>query len=193
MREQGVDHDVADHEDRRLRRPLPDGGSRRHPLTARAGCGHTVGDEPVDLLGHGAVERLRSPASTCATGTPSLAATRAAARVELTSPTTTTMSGRSSSTTRSKRTITAAVCSACDPVPTSRSRSGPRQAQLFEEDVGHRAGRSAARCGRGAATIAGYRRERRDDRRDLHEVRPRADDVHDLGHRPRCYSTRRPQ
>ena len=46
------------------------------------------------LISSGIVRsQLRSPASTCATRTPSLPATSAQARVELTSPTTTTQSG----------------------------------------------------------------------------------------------------
>ncbi len=77
------------------------------------------------LISSGIVRsKLRNPASTCATGTNSLAATRAQASVELTSPTTSTRSGRSASTTGSKRFITSAVCTACEPEPTSRLTSG---------------------------------------------------------------------
>ena len=70
--------------------------------------------------------RLRSPASTWATATVALAATRAAAMVEFTSPTTTTTSGRSCSTIGSSPVITAAVCWAWVPEPTPRWWSGAR-------------------------------------------------------------------
>jgi len=68
--------------------------------------------------------KLRKPASTCATLMPSLAHTSVQARVELTSPTTTTQSGRSCSHTGSKAAITLAVCTACEPEPTPRLMSG---------------------------------------------------------------------
>ena len=51
-------------------------------------------------------------------------ALREQATVELTSPTTTTRSGRSARRTFSNATMIFAVCSACDPDPTSRCRSG---------------------------------------------------------------------
>ena len=47
--------------------------------------GKLVGDQPVDLLGHGAVERAQ-PGFHVADTNASLAQTRAAATVELTSP-----------------------------------------------------------------------------------------------------------
>ena len=69
----------------------------------------------------------RRPASTCATSGRKrpgplgiLAVTRAEARVELTSPTTITMSGFSRSTTSSNFFIISAVWHACDPEPTPR-------------------------------------------------------------------------
>ncbi len=64
--------------------------------------------------------KLRSPASTCATGTSSFAATSEHASVEFTSPTTATRSGRSRSTTPSKAVMILAVCAACEPEPTPR-------------------------------------------------------------------------
>src|SRR5207248_106954 len=62
--------------------------------------------------------RLRSPASTCATSGPTLAATSAHASVEFTSPTTTTTSGSTDTRSGSKASITRAVWSACVPDPT---------------------------------------------------------------------------
>jgi len=64
------------------------------------------------------MSKLRSPASTWATGIQSLAATTLQASVELTSPTTTTRSGLRSRQTFSNSTMTRAVCSAWDPEPT---------------------------------------------------------------------------
>src|SRR5207247_1322685 len=68
--------------------------------------------------------KLRRPASTCASGSRNFAHTIAAASVEFTSPTTTVRSGRSSASTGSMRSITLAVCAACEPAPTSRCTSG---------------------------------------------------------------------
>jgi hypothetical protein len=66
----------------------------------------------------------RSPASTCAHGRHSFAATSAPASVEFTSPTTTSMSGLRACTTFSSSIRIFPVCSACDPDPTPRSTSG---------------------------------------------------------------------
>ena len=55
---------------------------------------------------------------------PSLTATRATASVELTSPGTITRSGRSASITGSIRSMTRAVCTACDAEPTPSTWSG---------------------------------------------------------------------
>ena len=62
----------------------------------------------------------RSPASRCATGTPSLAAASVAPSVEFTSPGTTIAAGGSGSSTDSTPAMTAAVCAACEPDPTPR-------------------------------------------------------------------------
>ena len=84
---------------------------------------------------------LRRPASTCAIPHPvctfSLAATRAQASVEFTSPTTTSQSGRVSSSTGSKACMIRAVWSACDPEPTPRwkSGSGMPRASKNEADI----------------------------------------------------------
>jgi hypothetical protein len=66
----------------------------------------------------------RRPASMWPTKIPILAATRLAARVLLTSPTTSTARGRRSVKKRSSPTITAPVCSAWLPEPTPRSITG---------------------------------------------------------------------
>ncbi len=66
----------------------------------------------------------RSPASTCATLMPHFEAVSAPASVELTSPTTTTRSGRTSPSTGSSPVITRAVCSAWVPDPTASENSG---------------------------------------------------------------------
>ena len=73
----------------------------------------------------------------------------------------------------------AAVCSACVPEPTSRLTCGSRDAELLEE-VGRHA-RVVVLAGvhqtpTQAAALRTARVDRADDRRDLHEVRPRAGD-----------------
>ena len=68
--------------------------------------------------------KLRRPASTWATRMPSLAQTSVHARVEFTSPTTTTQSGPSAMHTASNASITRAVCTAWEPEPTPRLTSG---------------------------------------------------------------------
>ena len=64
-----------------------------------------------------------------------------------------------------------------------RGRVRPREPELLEEDAGHRAVVVLAGVDEALRRSTGRRRSARDDRRDLHEVRPRADDVEDLGHR----------
>ena len=67
-----------------------------------------------------AQSRLRRPASTCASSAPDFAVTRAQATVELTSPTTTTASGRTESSSGSNAAITRPVCTAWLAEPTWR-------------------------------------------------------------------------
>ena len=77
------------------------------------------------LISSGIVRsKLRSPASTWASGRCAFEATIAAARVEFTSPYTTTSAGPRASNTRSSATMIAAVCVAWLPDPTPRSMSG---------------------------------------------------------------------
>ena len=66
----------------------------------------------------------RSPASTCASGTPSFAPASAAPIVEFTSPYRTASDGEFSRNSRSMPTSTSAVCVACVPDPTPRLTSG---------------------------------------------------------------------
>ena len=81
--------------------------------------------------------KLRRPDSTCASGICAWAAAIAAARVELTSPGTITRSGDSSLEHGLERSITRAVCCACDARPDAEHVVGLRHAELLEEDLGH--------------------------------------------------------
>ena len=82
-----------------------------------------VGEDAVDLLGHGAVEAAQARLDVGHRDA-QLDGRQAQAIVELTSPTTTTASGFCSSTTGSNRFITSAVWTAWLPEPTPRSTSG---------------------------------------------------------------------
>ena len=108
---------------------------------------------------------------------PSFAATRLAASVLLTSPTTSTARGRRSMKSRSSPTITLPVCSAWLPEPTPRFDDRARHAQVLEEDLRHRLVVVLA----GVDYLVGDagRREGGVDGRRLHEVRPPADDGED--------------
>ena len=90
---QGIDHHVADHVQVLFRVPLTAQIHHARRFRNKQQIGDGVGHDAVDLFG---MERskLRKPASTWATGTPSLTAASVAAIVELTSPTTTTRSNR---------------------------------------------------------------------------------------------------
>ncbi len=68
--------------------------------------------------------RLRSPASTWATGIPSFTATSAAASVEFTSPTVNTQSGWVRSSSGSSAIMIRPVCMECDAEPIPRFTSG---------------------------------------------------------------------
>src|SRR5262249_3623113 len=121
--EQGVDHAVPDEVDL----------GARDPLAPEVGHGVVLGgeEEVAEVVGQyrltsSGIARSndRSPASTWATGMRSFEAVRAQARVELTSPATTTRSGSNSRQVASNAVSTAAVCAACEPDPTSRWTSG---------------------------------------------------------------------
>ena len=85
--------------------------------------------------------------------------------------------GPSSTKTCSSALERACVCSPCEPEPTS-SVVWPRQRQLREEDIAHRAVVVLARVDEPLLDALALARARV-DRRDLHVVRPRADDVND--------------
>ena len=113
----------------------------------------------IRLISSGIVRsKLRRPASTCATGIAELAATSAAASVELTSPGTTTRSGA------------LGLEHAARAAPYARGLLGVRARADAEQVVGLAArrarrgrpptsrGRSAARCGRRRGAASGSRR-----------------------------------
>jgi len=70
------------------------------------------------------MSKLRRPASTWATGTPSFTAASAPARVEFVSPSTITSRGRSSTRTFSSASSMRPVIRPWEPEPMPRSRSG---------------------------------------------------------------------
>ena len=191
---QGVDHGVADEVD------LGGGRCPRAP-GCRAALRSVVKSRSASWsvssrLSSSGMPRspLRRPASTCATGMPSLAAQSAAAMVELTSPTTTTRSGRSRSSTGSRRSSTCAVCDGVRARADAEVVVGLRQPELLEEDVAeagvvvlagvHEGLREVDAARRRAGAVAGGagvpRLDGRHDRRDLHEVGARAADDDEL-------------
>ena len=89
--EQGVDHDVADEVDPLTLDPLGDQVLVGIWARSEQPLRQSIGEDAVDLLRHRPIPD-RNPASTCATGIPTLDAASVAPRVALTSPTTTTMS-----------------------------------------------------------------------------------------------------
>ena len=91
------------------------------------------------LISSGIVSsKLRRPASTWAIGSPVFDATSAAATVELTSPYTIASAGSSAAKAPSRATMIAAVWTACDARPDAEVEVRLRQAEVAEEDVGHR-------------------------------------------------------
>jgi hypothetical protein len=89
----------------------------------------------IRLISSGMVRSpLRRPASTCAMGTPRRTAVRAAATVEVTSPTTTTQSGFRSSSTGSSRRMTSAVWPTAVSARASRFTSGAGISRLAKND-----------------------------------------------------------
>ena len=115
----------------------------------------------VDLLGHARGRSERRPASTWATGMPSFDAPpgRGHRRVDVAHhdhP----VGPRTACEHRLEARHDPAVCAAWLPEPTSRLTSGARNAELVEEDLGHRLRRSAGRCGRAAARSGRARGQR---------------------------------
>ena len=112
--------------------------------------------------------KLRSPASTWATGTPSFTAASAQATVELTSPNTTGRGPRLQDSA-SKRSMICAVCAAWEPEPTSRWTSGCGMRSSSKEDVRHRLVVVLAGVDDPAGQLP-LGVESADDRGDLHEI-----------------------
>ena len=73
--------------------------------------------------------------------------------------------------------MTSAVCTACEPEPTSRLTSGARQLEVGEQPLVHRDVVVLAGVHEHDAGSAGARGEGAQQRRHLHEVGPRADDA----------------
>ena len=137
VKQQAVYHDVADEEDLLLRNALAEEVRRRRPREGvKSVVGDGVGDEAVDLLGHGPVEAAEAGLDV-GDGDTELRAASAQAIVELTSPTTMTRSGFSLSSTFSNSMSTLPVCSAWLPEPTPRWTSGAGMLEVPEEDVRH--------------------------------------------------------
>ena len=130
--------------------------------------------------------KLRRPDSTWAIGISRPAAHNAAASVELTSPGTMTRSGRSSRRTGSSRSMMRAACSAWEPEPTPSMWSGSGTPSSVEEHVRHRPVVVLTSVDDDVRRLAEALAAGADDRRHLHEVRPRADDVEQTRQVPRC-------
>ena len=134
---------------RARRRPRRAGSRSPRRECRKSSADEVVGDDPVDLLGHRRGRSSAGPDSTWATGIPSFAPRRAPrASVELTSPGTSTRSGRSARSTGSSRSSTRAVCSrvAARSRPRAGGRARARRAPRRRPPTS--AGRSAGRCGR---------------------------------------------
>jgi hypothetical protein len=78
--------------------------------------------------------KLRSPASTCATGIPSLTPARVAARVDVTSPTTSSQSGRALANTASSFCMISASWPTEPSARTARLMSGSGISRLAKND-----------------------------------------------------------
>ena len=125
--------------------------------------------------------KLRSPASTCATGICCCMAATDAAMVEVTSPTTTNAAGRSPANRGSRRRMISEVCAVAVPPPTSRliSGSGISNSRKKASDIS--GGEMLARVDQPRPEAA-LRAHLSQQRRHFHEVRPRADDAIDPKH-----------
>ncbi len=135
---QAVDHDVADEVDARGRDALAREISDRVLLGDEEQIRDLIDDDAVDFLRHRAVEAAQSRFD-MNDGNSFLLATRAAASVELTSPTTTTASGFISSSTAR------APASACLSVP----RDSPSRCRGRHRAAGN------ARSSKSTSCIAG--------------------------------------
>ena len=136
---QRVDHHVADEVDRGSRRRPRGAGSRspRGSVVNSRSRDRSV-EHAVDLLGHGAVEAAQAGLDVGHAGCRSLTATSAPASVELTSPTTSTRSGRSSSRDAARgATMISAVCAACGARADAEVHVGRGIPRSLEEHLGH--------------------------------------------------------
>lgn len=171
---QGVDHRVPDEADLLIGRPFSADFSTAsvsvvNKMSEMASRQRRVTSSGMDI------SRKRSPASTCASRRARFSAVRAQATVEFTSPTTMTQSGCSFRQAGSNAIVMWAVCSLCNPEPTSRLMSGSgmpgspkKSSDMFRlcVDEGQIGGR---------VPIA-QRGERPVNRSDPHEIRPGAGD-----------------
>ena len=137
-RDERVDHRVADERD-----PLGVDALARQVARAPRASGEQqvrdlVGDDPVDLLGHRAVEAAQAGLDVADAGCSSLAAASAAASVELTSPGTITRSGSLASSTGSMPLHHARRLRRVRAGADAEQVVGLRHAELLEEDLRHR-------------------------------------------------------
>src|SRR5262245_1046731 len=110
---------------------------------------------------------------------PSLTAVSAPARVELTSPTTTTTSGRASASTGSRRRLISPICGVAVGACTGRLTAGSGSSRFAKKAVRHRAVVVLTGMDQERARL-GPRAELGHDGRDLHEIRAGPDDGRDL-------------
>ncbi len=177
-RPERVDHQVADEVHPVRRRFLRAAGCLARCVPSctagrRSGPSGRGSPPPASLR-----SKLRSPASTCATGTPFLTATRLHASVELTSPTTMTQTGLELVEHRLERFMTSAVWPACEPSRPPGRRPDSGSSRSSNTLILQRLRRSAGRCEPGRhGGRSRARAKRAQQRRHLHEVRPRADDA----------------
>ena len=134
-----VDHRVADVVDRALV-ALPSRSRLSRASGEWMNSRSEIASVTSRLISSGMVRsKLRRPASTCPTGTPSFAATSAARERRV------HVAGHEHevglaprAATGSRRSITRAVCCACEPEPTPRKWSGSPTPSSLEEDLRHR-------------------------------------------------------
>ncbi len=172
--ERRVGHHVADDLDpaghalgpqRRARALVRAEEERRQPVDLDPGRSSGIDRSP-----------LRSPASTCAIGTPAAAAARAPARVEFVSPRTRTSPGRSASMTARIGAVIAVDVGGAQVEPVR----GLREPELVEEDLGELVVPVLARVDDDLldpGLAQGHA-----ERRGLDELRPVADDGEDALH-----------
>ncbi len=117
--------------------------------------------------------KLRRPDSMCATGIESLTAASAAASVELTSPATTTRSGRSTSKICATPSSARAVCSPWSSRADLETNVGHGKPELVDEDIRHF----------GVVVLAGVNEANADARVELAECLQHGSRLHEVGAR----------